>query len=145
MSSNLHHIGEFQFVDGETVETSELIDLYKSVGWSSYASKPELMAQLLTNSLYYRVARYKSKLVGLIRVVGDGVSIVYVQDLLVHPAYQGYGLGKALLNHILEKYKEVRPVVSLTDGLESTRLSYEACSLRNLNDCKLSAYIRCPW
>ena len=51
MSSNLHHIGEFQFVDGETVETSELIDLYKSVGWSTYASKPELMAQLLTNSL----------------------------------------------------------------------------------------------
>ena len=145
MSSNLHHIGEFQFVDGETVETSELIDLYKSVGWAAYASKPELMAQLLTNSLYYRVARYKSKLVGLIRVVGDGVSIVYVQDLRVHPNYQDCGFGKSLLNHILEKYKEVRPVVSLTDGLESTRLSYEACGFRDANTCKLSAYIRCPW
>lgn len=93
MSSNLHHIGEFQFVDGETVETSELIDLYKSGGWSTYASKPELMAQLLTNSLYYRAARYTSKLVGLIRVVGNGVSIVYVQDLLVYPDYQGCDLG----------------------------------------------------
>jgi len=51
MSSNLHQIGEFQFVNGETVETSELIDLYKSVGCTAYATKPELVAQLLTNSL----------------------------------------------------------------------------------------------
>ena len=129
-------------MDSGKVETSELIDLYESVGWTAYTSKLALMAQLLPNSLFYRVARYKNKLVGLIRVVGDGLSIVYVQDLLVHPDYQGYGLGKALLNHILEKYKEVRQVVLLTDDLESTRMFYEACGLQNANDCKLSVYIR---
>ena len=67
-----------------------------------------------------------------------------MQDLVVHPAYQGYGLGKALLKHILEKYKEVRQVVLLTDDFESTRLFYEACGFRGVTACKLSAYIRNP-
>ena len=142
MSSKLPHTGEFRFIDSENIETSELIDLYESVGWTAYTSKLEIMAQLLPNSLFYRVARYNNNLVGLIRVVGDGVSIVYVQDLLVRPDYQGCGLGKALLNYILEKYKEVRQVVLLTDDLESTRIFYETCGLQNANDCNLSAYIR---
>lgn len=142
MSYKLRSLPDFQFTDGESIETSKLIDLYESVGWTAYTSKPTLMAQLLPNSLYYRIARYNSTLVGLIRVVGDGVSIVYVQDLLVHPEYQGCGLGKTLLNHILDKYKEVRQVVLLTDDLESTRLFYESCGFRNAKEAQLNAYVR---
>ena len=142
MSSKLPSLVDFQFTDGENIETGELIDLYESVGWTAYTSKPTLMAQLLPNSLYYRIARYNSTLVGLIRVVGDGVSIVYVQDLLVNPDYQGCGLGKALMNYTLDKYKEVRQVVLLTDDLGSTRLFYEACGFRNAKDAQLSAFVR---
>ena len=142
MSSNLQHDSEFQFTDGGALTTNELIDLYQSVGWSAYISKQTLMAQLLPNSLFYRLARYNGNLVGLIRVVGDGVSIVYVQDLLVHPSYQGRGLGKALLSHVLEKYRTVRQIVLLTDDLESTRKFYEACGLKNAADCQLSTFVR---
>lgn len=142
MSSKFPPLGDFLFTDGESIQTSELIELYESVGWTAYTSKSALMAQLLPNSLFYRVVRYKSKLVGLIRVVGDGLSIVYVQDLLVHPDYQGRGLGKALLCHILDKYQEIRQVVLLTDDLESTRLFYEACSFQSAKDCQLNAYVR---
>lgn len=142
MSSNLLRASEFLFTDGEAVETNELIELYQSVDWSAYTSKQTLMAQLLPNSLFYRLVRYNGKLVGLIRVVGDGVSIVYVQDLLVHPNYQGRGLGKALLSYVLDKYKTVRQMVLLTDDLESTRKFYEACGLQNAADCKLSIFVR---
>ena len=33
----------------------------------------------------------EDRLVGLIRVVGDGLTIVFIQDLLVYPQYQRQG------------------------------------------------------
>lgn len=39
-----------------------------------------------------------SQLVGLIRVVGDGLTFIYVQDLLVNSAYQRRGIGTKLIN-----------------------------------------------
>ena len=42
------------------------------------------------------------RLVGLVRVVGDGASIAYVQDLLVHPDWQRRGIGARLLRDAME-------------------------------------------
>lgn len=67
---------------------SEIINLYTAVGWSNYFNNPEMLCNAYENSLYILGAYDRDKLVGIIRVVGDGHSIIYVQDILVLPEYQ---------------------------------------------------------
>jgi len=55
------------------------------------------------------------ELVGLVRVVGDGVTVAYIQDLLVHPTHQRQGIGRALLTEVLAETPHIRQVYITTD------------------------------
>lgn len=81
----------------QTYNEQEIIDLYQSVGWTNYTSCPEMLEKAYKNSLCILGAFEKEKLVGVVRVVGDGISIVFVQDILVLPEYQRQGVGSALM------------------------------------------------
>jgi len=65
------------------------------------------------------------KLVGLVRVVGDGLTIIYIQDLLVQPNYQNQKIGTTLMTTVLNRYKQVRQRVLLTDDAPDVRKFYE--------------------
>jgi len=41
------------------------------------------------------------------RIVGDGAVVVYVQDLIVLPEYQKMGIGKQLIEHLIEYVKVI--------------------------------------
>ncbi|MBZ5987741.1 GNAT family N-acetyltransferase [Leuconostoc gasicomitatum] len=83
------------------------------------------LKQAISNSLAVVSAWDNDKLVGLTRVVGDGSTIIYVQDLLVHPEYQNKRIGTIMLSMILDKYKQVRQKVLLTDDEPIVRNFYE--------------------
>lgn len=51
----------------------------------------------------------------MVRVLGDGVTIVFFQDVLVHSDYQRQGIGTSLMKHVLDKYKHVRQKALMTD------------------------------
>ena len=66
--------------------TEELVELYDAVGWSAYTRTPERLVPMLTGSRYLYVARENTtegaeRLIGLVRTVGDGQTIAYIQDL----------------------------------------------------------------
>ena len=50
--------------------------LYRSVGWTSYLRRPGLLKEAYARSLLTLAAHDGTQLVGVIRAVGDGVSIV---------------------------------------------------------------------
>ena len=75
---------------------SEILKLYQSVGWTNYVNNPEMLKNAYENSLKIYAAYMNDKMAGIIRVVGDGFSVVFIQDLLVYPEYQqGYREGIA--------------------------------------------------
>lgn len=78
------------------------------------------------NSLKIYAAYMNDKMAGIIRVVGDGFSVVFIQDLLVYPEYQRKGIGKALLEKILSEYKDVYQKHLLTDNTEKTIQFYKS-------------------
>ena len=65
-------------------------------------------------------------LIGLARVVSDGATICYLQDVLVNPSHQGHGVGRALVQATLEPYANVRQKVLLTDDEPAQRRFYES-------------------
>jgi ribosomal protein S18 acetylase RimI-like enzyme len=38
----------------------------------------------------------------MVRIIGDGGLVYYIQDLIVKPEYQRKGIGKALMNKVIE-------------------------------------------
>ena len=54
-------------------------------------------------------------LIGLARAISDDANIAYIQDILVHPDHQNQGIGKRLIQSILERYSHVRQKILLTD------------------------------
>ena len=81
----------------------EVLALYKSVYWSLYVNDPDKLKKSYDNSLYTVGAYIGDQLVGMVRVLGDGVTIVFFQDVLVHSDYQRQGIGTLLMKHVLEK------------------------------------------
>lgn len=74
------------------------------------------------------------KFIGLIRVVGDGHSIIFIQDPLVDPNYQRQGIGKQLMQKVLAKYPNVYQCHLVTDKTEKTINFYENLGFQKLED-----------
>lgn len=74
--------------------------LRDSVGWR-HLSKAQAEAAL-KNSLLTVCAYCGDTPVGMARLIGDGAVICYIQDLIVHPDYQGMHIGSLLIEHLIE-------------------------------------------
>ena len=107
------------------IDKSDLEKLYSSVGWAAYTKNLEVLEQAINHSLQVISAWNEDELVGLIRVIGDGFTIIYVQDILVHPDYQDKKIGTELMTKILDNYPEVRQKVLLTEDAPDIRHFYE--------------------
>ena len=120
-----------------TKETSVSIDdvlhLYQAVGWTNYTNQLQMLAQALTYSLASYLARDGEKIVGLVRLVGDGFSSVFVQDLLVLPSYQRQGIGSSLMKQALADYKDAYQVQLATDESEKTLGFYSSLGFETLS------------
>jgi GNAT superfamily N-acetyltransferase len=93
------------------------------------------------NSLKIIAAWREDQLVGIIRVVGDGNSIIYIQDILVRKEAQGQGIGSRLLTEILQLYKNVCQKVLLTDNRPDTAAFYKKLGFTPCNDLGCASYV----
>ena len=66
-------------------QPDEILALYKSVGWTNYVEHPEKLETGYQNSLCVLAAYNGTELVGILRAVGDGATILFIQDILVLP------------------------------------------------------------
>lgn len=130
----------------EQFHENEIKSLYESVGWTSYLRYPDLLQKAYTHSLKTLAAYKDEQLIGIIRVVGDGVSILYIQDLLVHPAYHHKGIGTQLMKEMLLLYPDVNQVVLLTDDTAEMTHFYESAGfqkVQNVGCCSLIRLHKC--
>ena len=117
----------------EFVKLEDVLHLYQAVGWTNYTHQPEMLEQALSHSLAIYVALDGDTVVGLVRLVGDGFSSIFIQDLIVLPIYQRQGIGSALMKEALEDYKDAYQVQLVTEQTEKNvgfyrYLGFEALS-----------------
>ena len=130
-------IGPCTEFNGQQVES-----LYRSVGWTSYLRREGLLREAWANSLLILAACDGDQLIGVARAVGDGASILYIQDVIVHPAYQRQGIGTRLLQEILACFPDVNQTVLLTDESEATCAFYEANGFQRVQKAGCCAMLR---
>ena len=117
----------------EIVKLEDVLHLYQAVGWTNYTHQPEMLEQALSHSLVIYVALDGDAVVGLIRLIGDGLSSVFVQDLIVLPSYQRQGIGSALMKEALEDYKDAYQVQLVTEQTERTLGFYRSMGFEILS------------
>ena len=113
------------FDKGKNIQREQLERLYKDVQWYAYTQDLEVLQQAIKQSLEVISAWKDGELVGLIRIIGDGLTIIYIQDILVLKAYQNQGIATQLMQQVLEKYINVRQIVLLTEEAANVRHFYE--------------------
>ncbi len=86
----------------------EIVNLYKSAGWWKDCFDSSEIDNLIKNSFVFVVAFEKSskKAVGMGRLLSDGISDAYIQDLVVLKKYRGKGVGKKIVNFLLDICRE---------------------------------------
>lgn len=119
-----------------------ILNLYSGVGWTNYTDKPGMLKKAYENSLLALGAYDGDKLIGVIRIVGDGVSVVFVQDILVFPEYQHKGIGTLLLREAMNRFSEVYQMELITDNTPKTISFYQSLGFVNAGDMGCCAFMK---
>ncbi len=121
----------------------EIKEIYKEQGWTAYLNDDEKLKRAYDNSLYVYGIFDEDKLIGFTRCVGDGEHIVVVEDLVIKTEYQRQGLGTKLLQHVFEKYVDVRMLSLYTDKVDVKANSfYRKMGMRLVEEMGAVSYIR---
>ena len=103
-----------------TLCSIDFIKLRESAGWGRPLENQ--IEAGLKNSLFTVSAIHNNQIIGMGRLVGDGFTICYIQDLIVLPEYQGKGVGKAIMEKLIAYISEnAMPNTYVTVGLFSAK------------------------
>lgn len=120
----------------------EILGLYQDAGWTNYVQRADTLEKAYKNSLCVMAAYENGRLAGIIRCVGDGESIVFIQDIIVLREFQRRGIGTALAKNVIEKYADVYQMQLLTDNTEKTVAFYESLGFRAADKMGCTAFLR---
>lgn len=120
----------------------EIVKLYADAGWTAYLDDLHALKSGYENSLVTLAAFEGEELLGIIRAVGDGATIVFIQDIIVLKKYQRQGIGTALLKEVLDRFKSVRQIELVTDNTEKTKAFYRSVGFRDLSEIGCCGFMR---
>ena len=131
-----------KFINSKNINREQLERLYNDVEWYAYTQDLEVFQHAIEQSLEVISAWDGEELVGLIRIVGDGLTIIYIQDILVLNTYQNQGIATQLLQQTLKEYKNVRQKVLLTEEAPDVRHFYEKNGFQSCDKGSLVAFAK---
>ena len=89
------------------LRVEDVVDLYAAGGWwEETPHNREIIPGMIKGSFCFIVAWDEALPVGMGRVISDGYSDGYIQDLVVKPEYRGQGIGKELVRRLTSYCQE---------------------------------------
>ncbi len=86
-------------------EIRQIVGLYRDQGWWQPGDdqSEQLVSRLIAGSHSFVIAIEEERIVGMGRVISDGVSDAYIQDLTVRHDRRKQGIGQLILQTLLER------------------------------------------
>ncbi len=91
-----------------------LNELFINCGMEEKAKTTNLV-RAFNNSLFVNYAWDGSRPVGAIRCIGDGETVLYIEDIIVDKAYQGKKIGSNLLKSALNTFSHIPKIIFACD------------------------------
>ena len=84
--------------------TDDIVTLYKEGGWWKEEYQPDALPHLIKGSYAFAMAidLTQNKAVGMGRVLSDGTSDAYIQDVIVLPTYRNQGIGSKIITFLVQ-------------------------------------------
>ncbi|KPV55477.1 GCN5 family acetyltransferase [Paenibacillus sp. A3] len=100
----------------EELQPDVIYALLQTSYWAAHRSK-ETVLRSLENSLCFGLYHGEAQ-VGFMRVVTDYATFAWVCDVIVHPDHRGQGLGKSLMQFLVEypAVQDTRMVLGTRDA-----------------------------
>ncbi|MEW6582439.1 MAG: GNAT family N-acetyltransferase [Actinomycetota bacterium] len=119
-----------------------ILGLYKAHGWTHASDPTRLRIAVESSSLSIVAVDDEGAVIGFARAMSDQAFAVYIADVLVAPDHQRRGVGRALMQAILDHYPPARfhhQVLMAERGAEGF---YESLGLTPVGAYGLTAFIR---
>ncbi len=78
----------------------EYNELRRLVGWGEISERQ--FNTSIPNSRFITVGKSEGKTISMARAVGDGGYHLLVVDVIVHPDFQGQGIGKEMISQLMD-------------------------------------------
>lgn len=124
------------------ISDDQLRHIYDEAGWIAYTCDMDKLKRAIDNSLYVVTAWYNEELVGILRVVGDGETILYLQDLIVHKNHRRHKIATGMLEKVINKFPEVRQKVLVAEDSDDSRGFYEEVGFMPCDQGDFIGFIR---
>lgn len=92
------YMGNYEVIHRKST-AEELEELRNAVKWG--IPDRESLGIGLKNSLFGICVLIEGKVIGTARIVGDGKTCFYIQDVIVHPTHQRKGIGTEIMNCVM--------------------------------------------
>ncbi len=117
---------EYAFYDSKKAVTpAELRDLYRFTRWGRSRSLEDIARMLEGTTMCFSV-RHGEKLIAFCRILTDFVFRGSLWDIMVHPDFQGKGIGSALIDYALSHpaIRSIPLILTYTSELEPFLAQY---------------------
>jgi predicted N-acetyltransferase YhbS len=113
----------------DTIDWDEMSELYRIAPLGNKSG--EWLKKAYSNSMFTCIAFDGGKVVAAGRAVADGVDCSYLCDIVVHPAHQGTGLGKELIQRLIALSEGHRKIILY--AVPGREPFYEKFGFRRMN------------
>ncbi len=87
-------------------DTEPVVLLYVEAGWWDRSWDSRCIENIITSSYLFLVAKREGEIIGMGRLISDGVSDAYLQDIFVTSTARGQGIGAAIIERLLSSCYE---------------------------------------
>jgi len=96
----------------------EVVGLLRSVGWDLRASEPASLERAIVGTTEFATAWDGGRLIATARSITDGGQNALIATVVVHPAYQGLGVGERMMHLLTDGRDLVRFSLASAPGAE---------------------------
>ncbi|MCP4725430.1 MAG: GNAT family N-acetyltransferase [bacterium] len=91
----------------ETPDKDQVFALFETTGWNEeYQLDIDELFEAISTSWFMVSAYDNGTLVGFGRMICDGIMHALILDMIVYPSYKYSGIGRTILNELVEKCKK---------------------------------------
>lgn len=103
--------------------------------WGGYRTK-EMTLTTIENSWCFGIYSKNEGQVGFARLITDKLVFAYIMDVIIFDPFKGKGLGKMLMEHILEN-SEIKQVQTVALKTKDAHGLYEAFGFQKVGDSEM--------
>ncbi len=84
-----------------------ILNLYKAANWwEEDGNETDIIDKIISGSYIFMIVAYQDKIIGMGRVISDGVSDAYIQDVTVDKDYRNRKIGSSIVSLLINNLEK---------------------------------------